>query len=242
MKKWLWIGGSVGVLALVGIFLYYRSRQKVQQGLDYDLAGGIYSTMQTAGAPAPGAVQNTGNFPPYAMDSQTEPAKSLIAQRREALLLSADAMNKIRSRIGMGTNLFNGVPTFQREKIENAFVKVFNINPDSLLSYPLWTQDKSQDLIFELGDRSGEMPKTAWDVDFKWASKNQDWFYKVPAWLNIDFRAYGFNPLLASDFSGLKQFYKNAFLEIQRLEEAVTYEAAQALRREGLKLSDFGDV
>jgi len=242
-KKWIWIVGIVGVGGIVGIFLYYLSRRKVAEGQEYDLAEGIYQ-VSSSGGTATAANPATGEpaAPRYAMDSHTEPAASLIARQADALRLSADTMNIIKSRIGYNSRLFDGIDNAVMGKIKQAFRTTFNINPDSLLSYPTWDVDQSPELLPLLTVLGADVVPGTFAYDFTFARKKPAEFYIIRPWLSMDFRNFGINPNLFTDFAGLKRFYKNAAAEINRLQDAVRYEAAQYLRRQGWRFTDFGDV
>lgn len=231
MSKWLWIAGSLGIFAVVGIALYYRSQRKIQAGIDYNLtpAGEIFNITGNTGA-----YDQAGKRIP--VDSRIPPAADLVAQQTDAFLKSPNTMTEIRQRIGYNANLFNGLTDLQREKIKQAFAAKFGINKDSLLSYPTWTRDISPTLQNTLIARSLQQ----WG-NFRQGSSALTAFGSVPEW-SINFNEIGLRLDSPGDFAAVKKFYSNSAAEIKRLEEQVRYEAVQYLRRQGWRFSDYGDV
>lgn len=233
MSKWVWIAGSVGLFVVVGIALYYRSQRRVQAGINYDLspAGEIFNITGNTGA---GATDSSGRR--IAVDSRIPPAADLVAQQKDAFLKSENTMTEIKQRIGYNANLFQGLTSEQKNKIANAIATKFSINPESPLSFPTWTQDKSPTLYNTLKARSQQSY-----AGFRAGSSALTAFTTIPEW-GINFQSTGIQADTATGFQALKNFYTNAAREILRLEDQTRYEAVQYLRRQGWRFSDYGDV
>jgi hypothetical protein len=228
------IFAGVTVVGLVLLYFYYRSRATVATGVQYNLANAdIYALTGNTTTP-PTTTATAGAPPRFAVDSRTEPAASLIATYEESFLLSASTMNRIKERIGYASNIFNGQTTAQRQKIGAAFSAKFDINPNSLLSYPLWLPDKAPALLPALFKKSQVLPFE----QLRTSTKQE--FLIVPEWFN--FASYGFNANDAAEFESLKRFFVNCKNEILRLQDAVRFEAVQYLRNQGWRFTDYGDI
>ena len=247
-KIYLLFGG--GLALLLGIVVYMQSKRKVKTGTEYDLtpAGELFSLEGTAGANTDTA--NT-SAPKKTLSIESEPAKSLVAQRMEIFKNSSNTMNDIRQRYGIGSNLFHSVMPNYENDIKQLFAEVFSINPDSLLSYPLWLEHNEPNLLSELEARAS-LPYS------KMRTAKARKLYNVTGepmiikeWLNINFgllqvvNGGGEVPELypsSENWVNIRQFYQNAADEINRLEDAVKNEAAEYLRRKGYRFIEYGDT
>lgn len=229
MKKFLIVSGIGAVLLVAAIALYYRSQRRVQKGVEYDLsqAGEIFNiTGQTAPKDSTGA-----RIP---VDSRVEPAASLIARQMDAFYKSENTMSEIRQRIGYNSNLFKGMNATATQKIKTAFKNKFDINENSLLSYPTWDKSKDINLFLQL-DAKAKNPPTRLG-----SSAVQTWAFVTPWGMHFD--QIGLNLTQPADVGQVAIFFKNAASEIQRLDDQVRYEAVKYLQKLGWKFSDYGDV
>lgn len=242
MNKAVIIGSGIGVLALIGILIYFQSQRKVQTGIDYDLSpqNDVFGFDAVDQPPATTTASPTNT---RATSIYSEPARSLIAQRTEIFMLSPVTMNRIKSTIGTGSNLFDGVPLAATEKIKQAFALKFGINPNSFLSYPLWTYKESPSLLTKL--KSKNAPLTTWQrvgvQSFgQYGTPNQ--YFTVSEW-GIDFSNLGLGTV-QQYAPAIQRFFNNAAAEIEKLETAVKVQAIEFLRlpqNGGYKFLEYGD-
>lgn len=230
-RKILIVGGVVSLGVIVLIYIYLASQRKVQGGINYDLtpAGEIFNITGDTGA-----TDSQGNRIP--VDSRIEPAASLIAQQMDAFYKSENTMTEIRQRIGFGSNLFKGISEAAIQRIKNIFSTKFAINPNSLMSYPLWDIEESPFLGLQLKQKGQASLAT-----FRAGSNQLRNWATVPQW-GIDFSQIGIDATSPTGFADIRKFFENAAAEIYRLDSQVRYEAVKYLQNQGWKFSDYGDV
>jgi len=239
--KTIAIAGGLGIFAVLGIIIYFVSRGKVKQGIEYDLgtASEQFSLSPSVAVVGPG----TGSAPaPDALNvlnPDTEPARSLIARQVQTLQLSPNTMDDIRLRYGANSGLFQGVDDVTKAGIKKAFQKTYSINPDSYLSYPIWTQYESPALLPELKARRHTLAVN-WDTVGTKDAKFYVDKLTVPAW-RIDFVKESFNGELprALGWASYQNFLKNSIDAIEKLEAGIKNEAIQILRRQGYKFEGY---
>jgi hypothetical protein len=230
------LAGTATVVGLVLLYFYYKSRATVARGVEYNLENADIWGLTNAPAPPPtGGTASTLDAPRYAVDSRVEPAASLVAQTMESFLISANTMNRIKERIGYNTYLYRGISATHVQRFKNAFRARFDINPDSMLSYPTWTPNQSPQLYAVLEARIN-----APSVQTMRGSQLLA-YARVEPW-ELNFDSYGFVPTVSADYLALKMFYTNCKQAIDGLMDAVRTEAVQYLRSKGWRFTDYGDI
>ena len=241
------IGVGLGILAILGIVLFIQSRRKVREGVEYDLspAAEMFSLSPTQEI---GGATGTANAPPVAsanvLNPNTEPARSLIAQQMEVLYTSPNTMDDIRTRYGAGSGLFSGMDGDTVSKVKRFFAEKFSINPDSYLSYPLWTEKEDRNLLPELKQRAApiqynELYTTAKDAKINFLNA-----LKINAWgvsfIDMFKSSDGtINPPNPQQWLSMQYFFRNAVAAIEKLQNGVKNEAIQILRRKGYKFEGY---
>lgn len=189
-----------------------------------------------------------------------EPVLSTSLQAQQAINLKASILaqgqNKdlIKSRFGIGSNLYNGVPEVLKSKIEQLFAFKFGINPNVLLSYPLWSEYENELLRDELsgailkankGGLSLKMDAkvtdiTAWGINTRTLTGN---LYNPAGDMVANYGSnrsgfLGISPVTMEVLEGNKKFHENALSEIERFNTALKTEAINLLRLEGWQFLD----
>lgn len=243
MNRAVLVLGSLGGLTLVGIIIYYLSRRNVAKGVNYDLSpqGDVFGWTGQSDTPPTGGTEQSPTAK-QAVSIYSEPARSLIAQRKEIFMQSPITMNRIRTAIGTGTDLFNNVGYTAKENIKKAFGDRFNINPESYLSYPLWTYKESPTLLHTL--ESKNTPSTYWSrtgtTNYNTILKN---YFTITEW-GIDFSTLGWQTRADIWSKDVDIFFNNAAQQIKNIEYAVEIEAIEYLRKPqngGYRFLEYGD-
>lgn len=242
--------GGIGLLALFGIVIYYQSQRRVSAGVEYDLApaGNVFGwSPSNTNQPSTGSTStgtSTGGTARQAVSIYVEPAKSLIAQRAEIFATSPITLSNIKTAISAGTPIFNGVSPAIADKIKVKFQQVFGINPESYISYPLWTRKENPDLLPQL--KSKTAPLSTWNRVGATSYGNYgtlSQYWTVAAW-GIDFSTL--NAGTPAQFApSVQRFFNNCIVEIERIEAAVTIQAIEFLRlpaNGGYRFLEYGDT